>query len=300
MSSDPEEMEDDSATRLLSTSTADGGAYLLAVQGSAMGLMVKVTDGLVVGRGKDAGFRIPDDQISRAHLRIRISAAGTVRVKDLGSRNGTLVNGQMVSAARLTAGDRIRIGGTVLAYTDVEGLEATLNRLRKMISDELSEHTDDISQFAEILQVAPTIFSAFVDEANLAAGRLEDLLETDHDSQRLAAAARSVHTLKGNARSLGLNFIGGRAHAIEELMARIGDSRASWRQREALADLLDDLRRAIRRAGARPAACGHRRDAGSRGAPGPRVRGRRAGGDGAHTAAVAVRLPSRHGYDGGA
>jgi chemotaxis protein histidine kinase CheA len=60
-----------------------------------------------------------------------------------------------------------------------------------------------------------------------------------------------VHTLKGNARSLGLNFIGGRAHAVEELLVRArnrGGVPASGDS--ALAELADDLGRALQRASA--------------------------------------------------
>ena len=59
---------------------------------------------------------------------------------------------------------------------------------------------------------------------------------------------RALHTLKGNARSLGLHFIGGRAHAAEDMLAAL---RRRYRDEQAqeLAELLVDLERAVKRAG---------------------------------------------------
>lgn len=69
---------------------------------------------LTLGRdvGVDAGVDVPidHDAVSRQHARIR-RRGDQITVEDLGSRNGTLVNGQPITGARrLTAGDTIRVG----------------------------------------------------------------------------------------------------------------------------------------------------------------------------------------------
>ena len=69
----------------------------------------------VVGRGADADLRLPDTGVSRAHAEIRMTG-GEVRVVDLDSTNGTLVNGQRVRDAGLSDGDRLDIGATGLTY----------------------------------------------------------------------------------------------------------------------------------------------------------------------------------------
>jgi hypothetical protein len=73
--------------------------------------------GVVIGRGTTADLRIDDPGVSRRHAEIRVQPgddAVVVSVVDLGSTNGTLVNGQRVQHAILTDGARIQIGGTTI------------------------------------------------------------------------------------------------------------------------------------------------------------------------------------------
>jgi hypothetical protein len=69
----------------------------------------------VVGRGDDADLRLHDPTVSPRHLRFEVSDDG-VRVADLGSRNGTLVDGLPVIAADLVDGARIELGETTLVF----------------------------------------------------------------------------------------------------------------------------------------------------------------------------------------
>ncbi len=69
----------------------------------------------VVGRGAEADLRLPDTGVSRAHAEIHADG-GQVRVVDLDSTNGTLVNGRRVREAALSDGDRLDIGATGLTY----------------------------------------------------------------------------------------------------------------------------------------------------------------------------------------
>jgi len=66
--------------------------------------------GVVLGRGASAGVRVEDDTVSREHARVWVDAEGSVRVSDLGSTNGTLLNGQRVAEAVLSEGDKIQVG----------------------------------------------------------------------------------------------------------------------------------------------------------------------------------------------
>ena len=70
---------------------------------------------LVLGRGGDAlgPGALEDPRLSRAHARLELDAEGP-RLRDLGSHNGTLVNGARVDAASLHVGDVITLGRTVL------------------------------------------------------------------------------------------------------------------------------------------------------------------------------------------
>jgi hypothetical protein len=70
---------------------------------------------VVLGRSRDAGVRISDVNISRKHAEVRQEGT-TFWVVDLGSTNGTLVNGKRVDRQRLRDGDRITLGSTEIVF----------------------------------------------------------------------------------------------------------------------------------------------------------------------------------------
>ncbi|HLL64323.1 MAG TPA: DUF3662 and FHA domain-containing protein [Micromonosporaceae bacterium] len=69
----------------------------------------------VIGRGDQANLRLPDVGISRRHARLDFDGAQVV-LTDLGSTNGTMVNGQRVSAVALNPSDMIQLGTTTLTF----------------------------------------------------------------------------------------------------------------------------------------------------------------------------------------
>jgi hypothetical protein len=69
----------------------------------------------IIGRGEAAQLRIPDVGISRQHARVDFDGSRVV-ITDLGSTNGTAVNGSRVNAAALQPGDVIQIGTTTLTF----------------------------------------------------------------------------------------------------------------------------------------------------------------------------------------
>lgn len=69
----------------------------------------------VIGRGDQATLRLPDVGISRRHARLDFDG-GQVVLTDLGSTNGTMVNGQRVSAVALNPGDMVQLGTTTLTF----------------------------------------------------------------------------------------------------------------------------------------------------------------------------------------
>jgi hypothetical protein len=72
---------------------------------------------VVVGRGSRVQLRLDEDaHISRNHFRLEVEPPHC-RLHDLGSRNGTFVNGQRVSAADLHDGDLIAAGQTQLRFS---------------------------------------------------------------------------------------------------------------------------------------------------------------------------------------
>ncbi|MCP4453320.1 MAG: FHA domain-containing protein [Planctomycetes bacterium] len=65
----------------------------------------------VIGRQRNCDFRIPLESISRRHCEVHCDESG-VALRDLGSRNGTLLNGTKISNIEkaLQPGDQIKIG----------------------------------------------------------------------------------------------------------------------------------------------------------------------------------------------
>ena len=91
------------------------------VTGPLAGREVEVTSTLVLGR-QATDLVIDDPQVSRRHASVRPAGDG-LEVTDHGSRNGTWVNGARVDGpARLTVGDRVRLGETTF---EVAGPAAT-------------------------------------------------------------------------------------------------------------------------------------------------------------------------------
>ena len=76
----------------------------------------QLTEGTtVVGRGQDAQFRLPDTGVSRRHLEITWDGQ-TATLADLGSTNGTTVNGTPVQTWQLADGDVVRVGQSRLVF----------------------------------------------------------------------------------------------------------------------------------------------------------------------------------------
>lgn len=74
---------------------------------------------LVLGRETTSDLPVLDVGVSRRHAEVCATAKG-LEIRDLGSRNGTYVNGKRVSDALAIVGDRVTFGGVEFTYTKVE------------------------------------------------------------------------------------------------------------------------------------------------------------------------------------
>lgn len=70
-----------------------------------------------IGRGQNSDIQIDDAGVSRAHAEIILGLP--VVIRDLGSTNGTLVEGRRIAEAPLHDGARIQVGSTMITYRDV-------------------------------------------------------------------------------------------------------------------------------------------------------------------------------------
>jgi pSer/pThr/pTyr-binding forkhead associated (FHA) protein len=89
------------------------------VEGADAGRRVELVAPLTVGRAADADLVLADELVSRRHARVSQRGAGAV-VEDLGSRNGTFVNGNQIHGpTRLVPGDQLQLGVTLVELRSV-------------------------------------------------------------------------------------------------------------------------------------------------------------------------------------
>ena len=75
---------------------------LVVVKGPLVGKTFEVTDNTIIGRSVDCQVRLDDLTVSRVHARIERRSQGYLLI-DLGSKNGTHVNGQEVKGLQTSA-----------------------------------------------------------------------------------------------------------------------------------------------------------------------------------------------------
>ncbi|MFI9001757.1 FHA domain-containing protein [Streptomyces sp. NPDC053541] len=108
---------------------------------------------LRIGRAPDSDLVVDDLTVSRRHAELRAAPDGTYWIRDLGSHNGTFLNGRPVTEARVTAEDIVGIGhcafcligGNLVEFTDtgevsldVQQLAVTVDHGRKTLLDGVS------------------------------------------------------------------------------------------------------------------------------------------------------------------
>jgi putative nucleotidyltransferase with HDIG domain len=95
---------------------------LIGIEGSALGTRWSLPQGRArtIGRGSRNDIVLVDEGVSRQHCRIEWRTDG-VLITDLGSSNGTRVNGERVLTRRLADGDRLRIGDSVYRFSACGG-----------------------------------------------------------------------------------------------------------------------------------------------------------------------------------
>jgi hypothetical protein len=73
---------------------------------------------IVIGRSSDLDMVLVEDMVSRKHAKIS-TVGGQVVIQDLGSTNGTFVNGEKIKKVRLKEGDRILVGTSIIKLVAV-------------------------------------------------------------------------------------------------------------------------------------------------------------------------------------
>lgn len=96
------------------TRQVPGAIRLSVVEGPALGQEFKIDALATIGRSPEATVMIDDPGVSRLHARIRRGSVGMFELEDLGSKNGTFLNGTRVEHALAKLGDKIRLGPRVV------------------------------------------------------------------------------------------------------------------------------------------------------------------------------------------
>src|SRR3954467_9382503 len=110
------EMQDPAPKAPTGTTTRPGRSYVLRfISGKYQGGEFPIVPDkqIVVGRSSDLDMVLVEDMVSRKHARIAMQQ-DQIWIEDLGSTNGTFVNGEKIKRARLKEGDRVLIGTSIL------------------------------------------------------------------------------------------------------------------------------------------------------------------------------------------
>jgi signal transduction histidine kinase/CheY-like chemotaxis protein len=125
------------ARRNVNCSTSElkpvGDPKLVVLVGTGAGHAYALDTESYIGRQPDCDIWLPDGDVSRRHAVVKKTDNGDVVLRDLGSSNGTMVNGTPVEEHVLKIGDMIRIGAsTVLHFTHHDVVQEQLQHLQKM------------------------------------------------------------------------------------------------------------------------------------------------------------------------
>ncbi|MHC5537611.1 ATP-binding protein [Singulisphaera rosea] len=116
-------------------------ASLFVIQGADQGKRFELkSKPMALGRDQSNPIRLHDTEVSRRHAEVR-PVDDSFRIVDLGSANGTYLNGQPVDQAPLRSGDRLQLGQTVMLFNEGGGerdLTARVDVLSRTSKDDRS------------------------------------------------------------------------------------------------------------------------------------------------------------------
>jgi pSer/pThr/pTyr-binding forkhead associated (FHA) protein len=115
-------------------------------------LPLRLTEGnsTAIGRHSSCEFVLRKDDVSRRHAEVFFEG-GTFRLRDLGSTNGSFLNGEKVEGSgALSAGDKIEIGSSIILFCQVDGdvgmIDDEPNAAKTMIAERLPAATSEAFQ----------------------------------------------------------------------------------------------------------------------------------------------------------
>jgi pSer/pThr/pTyr-binding forkhead associated (FHA) protein len=111
---------------------------------------------IVIGRGSDLDMVLVEDMVSRRHARIWCTDSA-IGIEDLGSTNGTFVNGEKIRQSSLKEGDRVLIGTSILkvVMSDPQAARRAVESQRTQSNKTMSGAIDEIP-LPDLLQLLGT------------------------------------------------------------------------------------------------------------------------------------------------
>jgi len=130
-------------------------ALLIVLSDPCLGSRVLLAEAPVeIGRGARGGLLIDSDSVSRRHARVDWTGA-VHQIVDLGSTNGTFVNGSRVTQHELRDGDRVQIGKVLLKYLAGGNIEAAYHEeFQRLMRFDALTGVFNKAQFGEVLRTA--------------------------------------------------------------------------------------------------------------------------------------------------
>ncbi|HSS49518.1 MAG TPA: GAF domain-containing protein, partial [Thermoanaerobaculia bacterium] len=164
----------------------------------------------IVGRDPDCGVVVEDDRVSRRHAVFTFGASGWT-VTDLGSKNGTLVNGVPVESRRLAERSWISFGGLLTHFEAVPGPveEIRAERLRRLTT--ALEIRNDLDPGAGLKELLSRAVASMLTLTNAERGFLL-LVRDDGDFEVAARSGLSWDDLRAAE-------FGGSAGAVEQVLS---------------------------------------------------------------------------------
>ena len=135
---------------------------LVSLKGELLAVSIPLErDEVILGRALEADVRVNDSRASRLHACIKtqrdpINGELRFTITDLGSTNGTLINGQLLTEARLNEGDKIAIGDHLFRFDMLDDIDREFQQQihRLLAHDELTGLLTSKSFFSELRREA--------------------------------------------------------------------------------------------------------------------------------------------------
>jgi TonB family protein len=172
-------------------------------------------DIIKIGRLSSAHLRLDDEKISRVHSVIEVAADGALSIIDMGSAEGTYVNGKRVNKGRLSFGDEIRLGETTLRLENPAAV-AAVNLSAAVASTDLAPAAPVVEAPAPILAQAATVAveaTPTPDQAPSLAATEQNTVITPEEQAPEAEPVAPVRTVRrshtGGPLGVSLSFVWG-------------------------------------------------------------------------------------------